>query len=80
VSPIGDWFLDENDRWAYDPDAPSPSAEVTALPPPEAPAYASVFERPDKEAYGRPDPQKFALFDDVDSTTITDDGGPPDAA
>jgi hypothetical protein len=76
---MGRWYLDKNDRWQYDENAPSSSAEVTALPLP-TPAYASLFESGDSQTYGRPDAEQFPLFDDVDSTTITDDGGPPDAA
>lgn len=62
---MGHWYLDENDHWQYDPDAPG--AGVTAL-------------APRGEGYDRVDPAQFDLFDDVDSTTIIDDGGPPDAA
>lgn len=77
---MGDWHLDANDRWVYDEHAPSASAEVTALAPRVAPDYADGFTRDDGAVYGRPDPEEFSLFDAVDSTTIEDDGGPPDAA
>lgn len=53
---------------------------MTALAPRDG-AYAQVFEHHgDGQLYGQVDPEQFSLFDDVDSTTIIDDGGPPDAA
>lgn len=72
---MGDWLIDENDNWIYDEDAPSPSAGVTALAPRpsfQLPGGSTVYERAE--------PGWFDSFDEVDSRTITDDGGPPDAA
>lgn len=69
---MGDWFLDQNDRWVYDANAPSPSPGVATF----APRQSSGFVKPDGSAYDRPDPAQFNLFDCVDSRTIEDDGGP----
>lgn len=71
---VGQWTLDNNDKWQYDAHAPSESVDVTPLVP------RSGFVREDGSAYDRPDPGQFEDFDDVDSRTIVDDGGPPDAA
>lgn len=78
---MGNWFLNEHDKWTYDENAPSASG-VTALAPVsrETPEHPSGFVRGDGSSYGRADPSVFALFDEVDSTTIEDDGGPGDAA
>ena len=37
-----------------------------------------TFTTDDGSVYERPDPDEFDCFDDVDSTTIVDDGGPDD--
>jgi hypothetical protein len=74
---MGDWYVDENDRWTYDEHAPSPPG-VTALAPDIR--VSNIFEKDDGSTYERPDPYRLSLFDDVDSTTIVDDDGPDDAA
>lgn len=49
--------------------------EVDYFDPSRAPA---TFTTEDGAVYERPDPDEFDCFDEVDSTTIVDDGGPPD--
>ena len=77
---MGDWFLDANDKWTYDANAPSPGGGVTALAPREPEIPRSGFVRDDGSAYDRPSPAQFNVFDEVDSTSIEDHGGPPDDA
>lgn len=78
---MGDWFLNENDKWIYDEDAPSPSPGVTALAPrPLEEETRSGFVKDDGTAYVRSDPDWFEPFDDVDSRTVESVGGPDDAA
>lgn len=40
------------------------------------PSERPVFEHDDGSVYERPDPDEFDSFDEVDSTTIVDDGAP----
>jgi len=75
---MGNWHLDENDKWQYDEDAPSAGPTPIRPRPSPTPAYVESFTKDDGTAYGRPSPEQFPLFDEADSTTITDDGGPPD--
>jgi hypothetical protein len=81
---MGDWYVDNNGRWAYDENAPSPGVEVTQIRPVprEAPPATprNGFMSPDGSAYERVEASWFDSYDEVDSTTIVDDGGPPDAA
>jgi hypothetical protein len=48
--------------------------------PPRDDSIAEIYEREDGTIYGRVEPGWFDSFDHVDSATIEDDGGPPDAA
>jgi hypothetical protein len=79
---MGDWFLNKSGRWYYDPDAPAPRHDpgLTMIQPRLPSTYPDGFEAADGSVYGRVNPNQLALFDFVDSRSIVDDGGPPDAA
>lgn len=78
---MGDWYLDQNEKWQYDPEAESPSPGVTALAPrPLEEETRSGFVKDDNSAYVRSDPDWFESYDDVDSRTVESVGGPDDAA
>lgn len=96
MSPIGDWYLNNEGSWTYDEDAPTPGANppVTSMLPMIAPEHSAavhalhgddppiveIYEREDGSIYSRVDPGWFDSFDEVDSRSIVDDGTPPDAA
>lgn len=82
---IGDWYIDRSGRWQYDPHAPSPSVEHTAMMPvvsretpsfDEQDEFDEVYEREDGAIYGRVDRDLFEEFDEVDSRTVEDSGAP----
>lgn len=80
--PVADdlarWRADEHARpisgWLLDPAAPSGWTWHPDLA--AADAGRATFTQDDGSTYRRPDPDEFDDFDDVDSTTIDDDGGP----
>lgn len=66
-----------------DPDAPDPTDppifhEIAAeRGMPDLPEAGRVtFTRDDGSTYERPDPDEFPDYDEIDSTTIVDDGAP----
>lgn len=79
---MGDWYVDQHGKWAYDERAPSAGTEATqmmpAVPAPDQDVL-EAYEHRDGAIYGRIDPGWFDSYDTVDSRTIADDGG-PDAA
>lgn len=61
------------------PSVDSPTAMLPGVGTVEFSGHTDVvltFEHPDGSAYQRVNPVEFASFDDVDSTTIVDDGAP----
>lgn len=91
---MGDWHLDRDGKWQYDEDAPRPDPTPTSMLP-AVPAVHALhgdedeprpelavpgFVKDDGSAYARMDPGWFDNYDEVDSRTIVDNGGPPDAA
>lgn len=91
---MGDWVLSDSGDWVHDPNAATPitladyDPSATRIDLPVVTAgrvvydehvdYANQFTHDDGSVYVRPDPDEFPCFDDVDSTTIVDGGGPDD--
>lgn len=84
---MGDWYLNREGRWTYDPNAPTPDPNpsvtqmMPAVPRPEPekgaePAIVEIYEREDGSIYSRVDPGWFDSYDEVDSRTISDPGAP----
>ena len=88
---MGDWYLGPDPdrpgqmKWLYDSNAPTPDPTVTSMLPTVSretsrpAATVPGFVKDDGSAYARVDPGWFDSFDEVDSRSIVDDGGPPDA-
>jgi hypothetical protein len=87
---MGDWYLNNEGRWTYDEDAPTPGVNppvtymlptVAAVPesdgpPPDEPPIVEIYEREDGSIYSRVDAGWFDSYDEVDSRTVSDPGAP----